>query len=225
MIFPALQHGYPNSLLFKQASNEVLCGADLKSYDSDRLVEKPTSLRDAELLDSVQMIPPEILTKIFILSLCPSTGTFSLPFTYSNSPLALMQVCSRWRQIVFRTSEFWCALELMLPDRTHSEVSPALQSVQLISRNSSAPSGFRLRFDFTSGDYFDPAVSRILLPHADRVTHLRLTMENPEQGKVRKTHIIPTLPPANPYSKTSKASRSLTIEYFTRECLEGWYIP
>ncbi|CAE6509497.1 unnamed protein product [Rhizoctonia solani] len=88
--------------------------ADL-SVVGEELQQAETSLRRARNLRSpINALSPEIISHIFRMLRCPSGSRESDLGLAQRYPNVLLQVCHRWRQIVFAFPDVWSHIELDL---------------------------------------------------------------------------------------------------------------
>ncbi|KAF9460609.1 hypothetical protein BDZ94DRAFT_1120273, partial [Collybia nuda] len=77
----------------------------LSSLLAQRAKENNRILILRSAVSPVKKIPPEILGDIFVR--CGDGGPIVVPLQSRTCPWALAHVCSRWRQVLWGTSEIW----------------------------------------------------------------------------------------------------------------------
>ncbi|ELU38907.1 F-box-like domain-containing protein [Rhizoctonia solani AG-1 IA] len=130
-------------------------------------------------LAPINTLPPEILARIFYLSLPPSCDIHLISSGnahYSRYPDHLGQVCALWRRVAISTQALWCHIDLS-DIRPYSEGLVTRASIHA-ARAGKLPIELHI---FTNDDYSFECNNRYLfLPHISRrVETLELRMAGP----------------------------------------------
>ncbi|KAI4528930.1 hypothetical protein K525DRAFT_275873 [Schizophyllum commune Loenen D] len=139
------------------------------------------------LTSNMRRLPSEILQNIFVACL-PTDGPAAM--SDNEAPLVLTRVCRRWRHVAYGTAELWASIHIACPDpRGLSPLDPPTVSLDTrlrlaaawLARSGTCP----LDVSLFSSEGARPvpaaqspacAFAKLLLPHAARIRHLRLTV-------------------------------------------------
>lgn len=130
--------------------------------------------RYSAALSPQKHLPPEILAKIFVHSLCNEPTL--LPPTATGPPWVLRWVCSRWRQVALRENRLWSHLNLEV-EYSSSRFSTGGIIASWIPYLWGKKQTFPVTLTITSYDRdHDIALRDTLLPYSQRLESLSLNI-------------------------------------------------
>jgi hypothetical protein len=141
---------------------------------------------EAEILsEGIELLPPEILIKIFCL--CPRNRDISDPAQIAvsshkclieNGPWSLSHVCRKWRSICISTPSLWSNIAISGTSDSDEIFEPpplllSSDSISLIEEGLTRSKSYDLSISIT-GEWTDPLMAKPFLPYCSRWKSLSL---------------------------------------------------